>query len=399
MNIVKREIGWIISKAVNKFNKRDNKLWVFGEWLGNRCCGNSLFLANYVAENHPELRLVWLSKENIDLSLLDSRVERVVMDTPKAIEILKKAGVAIMNQGLVDLSESMTYYSYGAVNVNLWHGIPWKKIGLDIVDKKSIIDYIYGRYILNLQKPSLFVALSDEMKEKVLNSFLLKEKNIIESGYPRNSIFYDENRKKMSKKKIIAFLNENYGCKFEDDVKIITYMPTFRDKAQNSFSFANMIDNEELNALLTNNKAIIIEKAHFVTSQRTSNEDNNCNQNIFGLNNVNSQELLASTELLITDYSSCFFDFLMMDKPIIHFTYDYEYYANKDRGLYYDKKDVACGDVVENQEDLLASIADNLKNPNKNQELRLKRREHFMSYESEDSCKKIYEAILFCLKK
>ena len=51
---------------------------------------------------------------------------------------------------------------------------------------------------------------------------------------------------------------------------------------------------------------------------------------------------MAASDILVTDYSSCFFDFLILDRPIIHFLYDYDYYKEKDRGLYYEKEGVIC---------------------------------------------------------
>ena len=62
-NILSRNVRWLSELAVSKFQKRDPDLWGFGEWMGNRCCDNSLSLANYIVENHPEKKVVWFSKK------------------------------------------------------------------------------------------------------------------------------------------------------------------------------------------------------------------------------------------------------------------------------------------------------------------------------------------------
>ena len=54
---------------------------------------------------------------------------------------------------------------------------------------------------------------------------------------------------------------------------------------------------------------------------------------------------LAAADMLITDYSSCFFDYLITNRPIIHYLYDYDYYVKEDRGVYYDVMDVVAGDT------------------------------------------------------
>ena len=109
--------------------------------------------------------------------------------------------------------------------------------------------------------------------------------------------------------------------------------------------------------------------------------------------------MLAAADVLITDYSSCFFDYLILDRPIIHYLYDYEYYVNSDRGVYYDLMDVVAGDTPKTIQELLTSIAENLKNPKLNHDLRNKRKGEFITYESEANSKIIYERIMEDRKK
>ena len=65
-----------------------------------------------------------------------------------------------------------------------------------------------------------------------------------------------------------------------------------------------------------------------------------------GLSNIDTQELLLMTDLLVTDYSGCYVDFLMLDRPILHFAYDRQYYEKADRGLYFNLDEVAGGAIV-----------------------------------------------------
>ena len=103
--------------------------------------------------------------------------------------------------------------------------------------------------------------------------------------------------------------------------------------------------------------------------------------------------------MLITDYSSCFFDYLILDRPIIHYLYDYNYYANDDRGLYFDKSEVICGQVIESPDDLYDAIVENINNPLLYQELRRERLNTFMEYESPDSCEIIRKRICELIDK
>ena len=391
-NIITRNIGWLCSKAKSHLYKRDNRLWVFGEWFGNRCCDNALYLANHLAQHHSELDLVWIAKSSADTSLLHPNVRRVEMGTPEALEVLHRAGVAVMNQGSNDFAAETNYYIDGAVNVNLWHGVPWKQIGIDVLHADSGLKKLYGYYLHILQRADLYLATSDDFKDIFHKKYFAKKDGVILSGYPRNSIFYDEQTVAGCREKALKQL-QAANPSLDSDVKIITYMPTFRDNTQEVFSFDQLANDQRLREMLHKHNAVIVQRAHFVTNQRGTTQADGGFERITSLDGITSQELLAASDMLITDYSSCFFDFLMLDRPIIHHLYDYAYYANEDRGLYYKKEEVVCGDVSQNVDELLDHMETNLSEPGKEAQLRLARKEKFMTYECADCCEKIYEAI------
>ena len=396
MSTISRNIRWLSEKATSHCYKRDPHLWVFGEWMGNRCCDNSLALANYVSDNHSHIKTVWVSKKTADLSQLSPAVTRVEMNTPEAMEVLKHAGVAVMNQGLVDFGVDGTFLCSGAVNVQLWHGAPWKKIALDACGSLTGIRGAYCRYIQRLNRADMYLALSDEFARIMQSAFYAPKKDIILAGYPRNAIFYDASRVQAAREKVIRLLGldaQNTG-----DLKLIAYMPTFRDNTDHVFSFEDLADNKELNAILEKHNAIIVQKAHFVSYQRNSSANEVESHRIWALNDIMAQELLAAADMLITDYSSCFFDYLVLDRPIVHYIYDYQYYAGEDRGVYYKAEDVVCGDAPETVEQLLAALDANLGDPDLRKNLRKERFAKYMTYESADSCEIIYQQIQARLK-
>jgi len=109
--------------------------------------------------------------------------------------------------------------------------------------------------------------------------------------------------------------------------KVITYAPTFRDKNNISpFSEKFLF---KLNNLCKKNDSIFILKLHPFDQSLLYNFDNFTNI-IKVSKNIDLQELLFYTDILITDYSSVFFDFMNTKKPIIYYSYDYELYM-KDR--------------------------------------------------------------------
>lgn len=393
ISLIRRDLKILAITLISHFYRRNDNLWILGEWFGKRCCDNSLYLANYISNNHPEISVVWFSDKNTDLSLLNSKIQVVEMDSKEAIEISKRAGVAVMNQGFVDFSNSYNYHFAGALTVNLWHGVPWKKIFNDAIIERNALKNLHAFIINNLCKSDLYLATSDEFQKILMHSNNLRESNIIKSGYPRNSIFYDDLRIKSYREALINLIRNEVEMPLENEIKIITYMPTFRDNVDSVFSFQQLEDNEKFLQLLDQENAIIIEKGHFITRNRLGEPKSKNSPRILTLSAISAQELLAASDILITDYSSCFFDFLLLDKPIIHYIYDYDYYATKDRGLYYKKENVVCGDSVQSIEDLIQSIADNLTQPLKECILRKNRKKQYLSYESSDSCETIFRTL------
>lgn len=395
MSLLTKNIRWLYEKLAGHFYKRDPQVWVFGEWMGNRCCDNSLALANYIAEKYPEIKLVWVAKKGADLSALSKQVTRAEWESPEAKKLLKHAGVVVMNQGLVDFCEEPNYSCSGAVTVQLWHGVPWKKIGLDGSHEEGL-HKVYSRYLAGLARADMHLALSDEFADIMESAFLAEREGIVLTGYPRNALFYDPDRVRAAQEKVIGLLGDR--SLDTDTLKIITYMPTFRDKTTEVFSFESLGASPRLNQMLEEHNAVIIQKAHFVSYQRDSSANQVSTDRILTLNDIAAQELLAATDLLITDYSSCFFDYLVLDRPIIHYLYDYQYYAGEDRGVYYKAGDVVCGDAPENVEQLLGALESNLRNPARHRDLRQIRRNRFMHYESAESCEIIYQSIMTRLK-
>lgn len=73
--------------------------------------------------------------------------------------------------------------------------------------------------------------------------------------------------------------------------------------------------------------------------------------------------------------------------------YDYDFYANDDRGLYFKKDDIVCGEVAETEQQMIDAIRKNIDNPHLFEQLRKKRMETYMQYESSQACDMILKRI------
>lgn len=380
-NVLFSTITRVISKLVPKKKNR----WVFGAWFGNNISDNSKAIYDYIRENNKEIEPIWVVREPEKFKDMDCRV--VKRNSIKGCIAVMRAKVAVFNQGYMDFC---TFDILGgAYSVQLWHGVAWKKIGLDSwEDSKSIKDRLYRWAFKKITKYKLFIAPADNYAEIIKKAFNAPVDRIMKVGQPRNDILFDEKNNELERKALLNML----GVK-DDNVKIVVYMPTFRDKKQKACSFFDEDHFEEITRLATENNFILVEKSHFKDSTR-NNDSMRETDRVFMLPNYDAAKLLGAADMLVTDYSSCFFDFAVRNKPIVYYIYDYEYYKNKDRGLYYEYDDIAGGTVAFNRDEVLDAIANNIENPELEKEKRARLVNEFVTYEGADNSKKIVNRII-----
>ena len=389
---------WIV-KLKSHRNQRNANIWVFGEWFGDKCIDNSMYFANYAANKNQCLDIYWICNSDTDTSMLDKRIKVIMRDSETAIKILSQCGAAILSQSFEDFSTGGLNYADGAVVVHLWHGIPWKKIGHDSSQNKSLLTSLYAKVLDYLDSVTYYASPSDHYDNVLLSAFGAKPTQIIHAGYPRNSIFYDVDEIARGRERIIKQIKKYLPEYDFRNCKFVSYMPTFRNDPNASRSLEKICGQGPLNDYLVANNIVIIQKSHFVNQTRDGFNQNKGNKHFIELNNVGAQDLLCASDLLITDYSGAFFDYLLLDRPIIHYLYDYDYYCTQDRGLYYTKEDVTAGEIAEDESQLIDAIVRNLDNPSLYQQRRRHIRNEYVKYDTKDSCELIYKKIIEELKR
>ena len=100
----------------------------------------------------------------------------------------------------------------------------------------------------------------------------------------------------------------------------------------------------------------------------------------FDVSEFTVQEILSAADVLITDYSGVFFDFLLLDRPIIHLLLDYTDYADHDRGLYFSVEKIKCGATVWSEGELF-DACDEAIHQDLNSEIRRKQRRVILDQE------------------
>lgn len=285
----------------------------------------------------------------------------------------------------IDWSISMVWFSslimWNFNIINLWHWDPIKKIWFS---NKFHINSRLGNFFLdNFYYNKIKLSFTWNSFSKIHLEEAFKTKHFV-TWLARYDVFFDNI---LEIQKIPKLLNLN---KFN---KILLYAPTWRDTEENisPFSFSFL---EKFNFYLKNKNYLLLIKWHFNSGKIKINEFSN----IRDISNIDFdiQELLNNIDLLITDYSSIYIDFLLTNKPILFYAYDLNKYITKDREMYYNYYDIIIkSTLVENEINLLEKIndIDSIKNTDKYIIQYKKIKDHFHRYQKWWFCKRINKYI------
>jgi CDP-glycerol glycerophosphotransferase len=205
------------------------------------------------------------------------------------------------------------------IYANIWHGTPLKTMGMDI-KQRGFADH------KNIQRNFLFtdylVSPNTYTYEKLLQShdvYTLFNGAILDTGYPRVDLMFQADRDRIRKHLGIT-----------DTKKVILYAPTWRGSlGEEKNQSQKVLDDVEK---IQNNcpDHIVLLKAHYYTAKFFEQHGLG---HVLVPNTMDTNEVLSVVDLLITDYSSIFFEFLPTQNPIIFFAYDEREYQDA-RGTY-----------------------------------------------------------------
>ncbi|MDK1724757.1 CDP-glycerol glycerophosphotransferase family protein [Dellaglioa algida] len=337
---------------------------VFGAWNGLKLSDNSMYLLDYIVSNNsnPKLKLYWVGESELKNQVItryNGKVKFLKKNSVYSLYILLSSKFIFTSNGMIDFWRYNLYKN--AELVLLWHGFPVKKIGSDaghfLPDRAPYTEH-YKYYISN----------SNLMSERMTSAYNISKENgeqLIEFGQPRVDILFDLSNIKTLRSKIFKEL------KIPDKAKLITYLPTFRDNSDKVFSFESL--GQDFFNKLKEKNIYIIEKQHFVRSDKHSKKNLNVDGLILIDDEIDTQELLSVTDVLVTDYSSVYVDFMSLHRPIFHYIYDGDDYLKNDRGIYNENfKNEIGGKVIFE----LTELKDSLLNLNELEDSKV-REEHY----------------------
>jgi len=234
------------------------------------------------------------------------------------------------------------------VILSTWHGTPLKRIGLDIGNIYSNSPTIKRTYIKNASEWDYLISPNHYTSEILKNAFAY-DKDVLETGYPRNDILYNADEDKIKQIK--------EDLKLPDNKKIILYAPTWRDDdfyEQGQYKFKLKLNLDKLKEEISDEYIILIRTHYFISDQLDLTDYQDFAFDVSKYDDI--AELYLISDILITDYSSVFFDYANLKRPILFFTYDLDKYENVLRGFYINIRDEVPGPLIFTNDELINKI-------------------------------------------
>lgn len=339
--------------------RRDARTITFECFVGRSYAGSprAVYEAMVTDPRYAECRFVWALPDAAQAgkhpALADPRTSIVGYRNTEYYRAFARAKVWISNSILAPELRPRPDQVY----VQTWHGTPLKRIGLDVVETtetamngKAEID---GRYRGEARKITTFVSSSRFATTCFASAFDLPaggDGPFVETGNPRNDMLATATPQD------VAAAREQLGI--PPGKRVVLYAPTWRDDQHDSRSgyvYRSPLDVDALRRQLGDDVVVLFRMHYLVTNVVDFAAHEGTILDVSKVDDIN--ELCLASDVLVTDYSSIYFDYALLDRPMVFYMYDRDRYGSALRGFYLPLDDVP-GPIVTTQDDLVAALLD-----------------------------------------
>ncbi len=335
------------------FEKTDSKTILFEAYMGRQysCSPKAIYLEMLQDDTFKNYNFVWAFKNPDAFAFLKKNKNTTLIKSggKEYFKYFARAKFWIVNSRI---NEAIMKKS-NQVYVQCWHGTPLKKLGYDIDAKNgnamnSVQDIRY-KHRVDSKRYTYMVSPSHFCSEKFASAFNLENADIIkEIGYPRNDYLYNHTESDVQRIKAELAIPA--------DKKVILYAPTWRDNQHDSakgYTYTPQLDFDVLQKAVGSEYVVLFRSHYFIANYIDLEKYKGFVYNVSTYNDI--AELYIISDLLITDYSSVFFDFANLKRPMLFYMYDFDEYKNEMRDFYIDVSELP-GPIVKKESDLIEEI-------------------------------------------
>lgn len=402
-------------RLYDALSRKRNDYWAFTthHLHSDRFIENQRALFEHVKANHEIRKLIFFRGENVEFEIEGAvNYELIRHGTLRALMKLARCRVVLITHSI-----SMDYAlrwgrktfavlkiaTHSRVVVNLWHGIPLKRL-LFTTNEKVMRHTDRTPFRRTERKHYAGLIASSDIDSYAMAAMFypLNYRQIWLTGLPRNDFLsLDESKLPQYMQRSLDHIRKIRG-----DRHLVLYAPTYRQTEVSNTAYYYQFGDDEikrLKAILRRSNAVLAYRPHyFRNSQNYFNLDQYIDGDmIVDMSQEAVPELSAAARecrLLITDYSSACIETMYLGKPAICFAYDLEQYTAEQDGMLYDLNLVFPGPIVRTFDDLLVTLEQKLSESSDELQPELARTRKFFfkhcdTRNSERVCDRIRQAI------
>ncbi|CAM3955019.1 CDP-glycerol glycerophosphotransferase family protein [Mesobacillus thioparans] len=333
---------YIYRKVFLKRPMRDNYI-VFESFLGKNYSDSPRNIYEYIIENSLDYKCIWVFNDKNRKIPGNAKVVKRFSLAYYYYFAVSKYWVNNMRQPLHLVKRE------GNVFLETWHGTPLKKLVFDMKDVYSA-NPRYKRDFYLQSRAWDYLLSPNRYSSEVFKSAFKFDKEMLEFGYPRNDILYSPNREQLAEE-----IKESIGI--PKGKKVVLYAPTWRDDdfyEPGKYKFDLKLDLQKMREKLGDEYVVALRMHYFIADDLNIEGMEGFAFNLSKYDDI--AHLYLISDILITDYSSVFFDYANLKRPILFYTYDLEKYRDQLRGFYIDFENEGPGPLLRTSEDVIDAI-------------------------------------------
>ncbi|MCR5332210.1 MAG: CDP-glycerol:glycerophosphate glycerophosphotransferase [Lachnospiraceae bacterium] len=358
IRMITRRLGWRKFKrlirgknVLNKYLYRRKYLKepisentiIFESFLGKNYSDSPKYIYEYLAKNHPgRYNFVWVLDNDTKLPYDGVKVKRF---SRKYMYYMATAKYFVFNM------RQPTWFKKrkGMVFLETWHGTPLKKLVFDL-DEVYSASPLYKKEVYKQSREWDYLIAANEFSSRVFRSCFMYDNPMLEYGYPRNDLLHAPDRDRIAEE-----LRDKLGIpKYR---KTILYAPTWRDDeyyGKGQYKFELKLNLEAMKKALGDEYVILLRTHYFIADALDLTGMENFAFNFSKYNDITDLYLIS--DIIITDYSSVFFDYANLKRPMLFYTYDLEKYRDVLRGFYIDIEEELPGPLLYTTQEVIDAV-------------------------------------------
>ena len=322
--------------------------WILFECFFGKSYGdNPKGIYEYIAKNlGPEYRLIW-SMEKLGKSSIPFEHKTVRRGSLRYAYYVARCKYFVFNTkqpGWMKKRDEQVF-------LETWHGTPLKRLAFDMEDNFSAAPG-YKKQIYGLTRKWDYLVSANAFSTERFRSCFMYNGKMLEYGYPRNDILHRPDRGELA-----ASIRKKLNI--PADKKTILYAPTWRDDEfyeAGQYKFTLKLDLPKMKAALGNEYVILLRTHYYIADRLDVTGMEGFAYNLSKYDDI--ADIYLISDICITDYSSVFFDYANLKRPMLFYTYDIDKYRDMLRGFYFDMESTVPGPLLYTTEEVISAIKD-----------------------------------------